>query len=41
MNILSSYSIATLMMSGLMFIFYRNRKTLQKARVVLTKKIRR
>jgi len=41
MNILSFYFIGVLMMSGLTFVLYRSRKTLQKAHVVLTEKIRR
>ena len=41
MNILSFYFIGVLMMSGFMFVIYRSRKILQKAHVLLRKKIRR
>jgi preprotein translocase subunit YajC len=40
MNILSFYFISILMMSGLMIILYRSRKTFQKAHVELTEKSR-
>jgi len=41
MNILSIDFMSTLMISGLMFILYRGHKTLQKAHIVLTEKIRK